>query len=57
VASRVRRSHAVVRNSLSPEKLKDLAQGDELCALMIILIKFGAKPIVPPVRAAQAGQG
>jgi F-type H+-transporting ATPase subunit b len=38
--------HAAVRNSLSPEKLKDLGlRVMNFVALMIILIKFGAKPI------------
>lgn len=38
--------HVAVRNSLSPEKLKDLGlRVMNFVALMIILIKFGAKPI------------
>lgn len=38
--------HAAVRNSLSPEKLKDLGlRVMNFVALMFILIKFGAKPI------------
>ena len=38
--------HAVVRNSLSAEKLKDLGwRIVNFIALMIILVKFGAKPI------------
>jgi F-type H+-transporting ATPase subunit b len=39
-------AHGAVRNSLSPEKLKDLGlRVMNFVALMIILIKFGAKPI------------
>jgi F-type H+-transporting ATPase subunit b len=38
--------HAAVRNSLSAEKLKDLGwRVVNFIALMIILVKFGAKPI------------
>jgi F-type H+-transporting ATPase subunit b len=38
--------HAAVRNSLSPAKLKDLGlRVMNFIALMIILIKFGAKPV------------
>ena len=38
--------HAAVRNSLSPAKLKDLGlRVMNFVVLMIILIKFGAKPI------------
>lgn len=38
--------HAAVRNSLSPEKLKDLGlRVMNFVALMFILIKFGAKPV------------
>ncbi|MBU0664133.1 MAG: ATP synthase F0 subunit B [Proteobacteria bacterium] len=38
--------HGAVHNSLSPEKLKDLGlRVMNFVALMIILIKFGAKPI------------
>ncbi len=39
-------AHGAVRNSLSPEKLKDLGfRVMNFVVLMIILIKFGAKPI------------
>ena len=45
---------AVKRNSLSPEKLKDLGwRVINFIALMIILVKFGAKPIGAGLAARQ----